>query len=84
MSDVAIVGIGMHAFGRHPITGREQGAIAARRALEDAGIAVVRRRVRVRRLLGRRRGRHAGQRPRPHRRAVHQRRPTAAPPAAAR
>ena len=38
MSDVAIVGIGMHAFGRHPITGREQGAIAARRALEDAGI----------------------------------------------
>ena len=39
MSDVAIVGIGMHAFGRHPISGREQGAIAARRALADAGIA---------------------------------------------
>ena len=38
MSDVAIVGIGMHAFGRHPISGREQGAIAARRALADAGI----------------------------------------------
>jgi len=38
MSDVAIVGLGIHAFGRHPITGREQGAIAARRALEDAGI----------------------------------------------
>ena len=39
MSDVAIVGIGIHAFGRHPISGREQGAIAARRALTDAGIA---------------------------------------------
>ena len=39
MSDVAIVGIGMHPFGRHPISGREQGAIAARRALADAGIA---------------------------------------------
>ena len=37
--DVAIVGIGMHAFGRHPITGREQGAVAARRAMEDAGIS---------------------------------------------
>ena len=39
MSDVAIVGIGMHAFGRHPISGREQGAIATRGALADAGIA---------------------------------------------
>ena len=39
MGDVAIVGIGMHAFGRHPISGREQGAIATRRALADAGIA---------------------------------------------
>jgi acetyl-CoA acetyltransferase len=39
VSDVAIVGIGMHAFGRHPISGREQGAIATRRALADAGIA---------------------------------------------
>ena len=39
MSDVAIVGIGMHAFGRHPISGREQGAVAARRAMEDAGIS---------------------------------------------
>ncbi|MET0458423.1 MAG: thiolase family protein [Ilumatobacteraceae bacterium] len=38
MSDPAIVGIGMHAFGRHPISGREQGAVAARRALVDAGI----------------------------------------------
>jgi acetyl-CoA acetyltransferase len=38
VSDVAIVGIGMHAFGRHPNSGREQGAIAARRALTDAGI----------------------------------------------
>jgi len=39
VSDVAIVGIGLHAFGRHPISGREQGAIATRRALADAGIA---------------------------------------------
>jgi acetyl-CoA C-acetyltransferase len=38
MSDVAIVGIGMHPFGRHPISGREQGAVAARRAMDDAGI----------------------------------------------
>jgi acetyl-CoA acetyltransferase len=37
MSDVAIVGIGMHAFGRNPIS-RDQGAVAARRAMEDAGI----------------------------------------------
>jgi acetyl-CoA acetyltransferase len=36
MSEVAIVGIGMHPFGRHPISGREQGAHAARAALRDA------------------------------------------------
>ena len=35
--DVAIVGIGMHPFGRHPATGLEQGAHAARAALGDAG-----------------------------------------------
>src|SRR5687768_490871 len=34
-----IVGIGMHRFGRTDgVSGREQGALAARRALEDAGI----------------------------------------------
>src|SRR3954464_9311192 len=39
MSDVAIVGLGIHPFGRHEgVTGLEMGAIAARRALEDAGI----------------------------------------------
>lgn len=38
MTDVAIVGIGMHPFGRSPLSGREQGAFAARKALEDAGI----------------------------------------------
>jgi acetyl-CoA C-acetyltransferase len=40
MSDeVAIVGLGMHPFGRHPgVTGLEMAAIAARRALDDAGI----------------------------------------------
>jgi acetyl-CoA acetyltransferase len=36
---VAIVGIGIHPFGRHPgVSGRDQGAFAARRALADAGI----------------------------------------------
>lgn len=40
MTGVAIVGIGMHAFGRHDgVSGREQGAVATRRALKDAGIA---------------------------------------------
>ncbi|MCP5181771.1 MAG: thiolase family protein [Pseudomonadales bacterium] len=39
MTDVAIVGIGMHPFGRHEgVSGMEQGAIAVRRACEDAGI----------------------------------------------
>jgi acetyl-CoA acetyltransferase len=38
-TDVAIVGIGMHEFGRHDgISGMDQGAIAARRALADAGV----------------------------------------------
>ena len=37
--DVAIVGIGMHAFGRHEgVTGMEQGAVAIRKACTDAGI----------------------------------------------
>ena len=39
MTDVAIVGIGMHPFGRHEgVSGREQGVFAARAALADAGI----------------------------------------------
>ena len=38
-TDVAIVGIGMHPFGRHAASGLEQGAFAARAALADAGIA---------------------------------------------
>ena len=38
--DVAVVGVGIHPFGRHDgVTGLEMGAIAARRALADAGIA---------------------------------------------
>lgn len=37
---VAIVGIGIHPFGRTPgVSGREQGARAARAALTDAGVA---------------------------------------------
>lgn len=39
MTDVAIVGIGIHPFGRTPgMSGRAQGAHAARAALRDAGI----------------------------------------------
>ena len=41
-SHVAIVGIGIHPFGRHPgMTGRQQGAYAVREALRDAGIGWV-------------------------------------------
>ena len=37
--DVAIIGIGMHPFGRHDgVSGLEQGAVAARAALQDAGV----------------------------------------------
>jgi acetyl-CoA acetyltransferase len=37
--DVAIVGVGLHPFGRFPgVSGIEMGAIAARRALGDAGV----------------------------------------------
>ena len=36
--DVAIVGIGMHPFGRHEgVSGMDQGVVAVRRALADAG-----------------------------------------------
>jgi acetyl-CoA acetyltransferase len=38
MSDVYIVGTGIHPFGRHKISGLEQGVFAARAALADAGI----------------------------------------------
>jgi acetyl-CoA C-acetyltransferase len=38
MTDVAIVGIGIHPFGRHDLTGRQQGAYAARLAMADAGV----------------------------------------------
>jgi acetyl-CoA C-acetyltransferase len=37
MTDVAIVGTGIHPFGRHESTGMEQGAVAVRAALADAG-----------------------------------------------
>jgi acetyl-CoA acetyltransferase len=37
--DVAIVGVGLHPFGRFPgVTGIEMGAVAIRRALADAGV----------------------------------------------
>jgi acetyl-CoA acetyltransferase len=37
MGDVYIVGAGIHPFGRHDISGLEQGVFAARAALKDAG-----------------------------------------------
>ena len=37
--DVAVVGLGIHPFGRHEgVTGLQMAAIAARRALQDAGV----------------------------------------------
>ena len=36
---VSIVGVGLHPFGRFDISGREMGLIAARAALDDAGVA---------------------------------------------
>jgi acetyl-CoA acetyltransferase len=39
MMDVAIVGVGLHPFGRFPgVSGIEMGAVAIRRALADAGV----------------------------------------------
>ncbi len=39
MTEVAIVGIGMHEFGRHEgVSGMDQGVIAVRRALADAKV----------------------------------------------
>ena len=39
MTDVAVIGIGIHPFGRTPgMSGRAQGAHAARQALRDAGL----------------------------------------------
>ncbi|MCG8443527.1 MAG: thiolase family protein [Caulobacterales bacterium] len=38
MSDVYIVGAGIHPFGRHEVSGLDQGVHAAREALADAGV----------------------------------------------
>ncbi|MEM8936602.1 MAG: thiolase family protein [Pseudomonadota bacterium] len=38
MSDVYIVGIGIHPFGRHDLSGLDQGVFAAREALSDAAL----------------------------------------------
>lgn len=35
---VSIIGIGIHPFGRHALTGKEQGVVAVNRALHDAGL----------------------------------------------
>ena len=36
---VSIIGVGLHPFGRFPISGRQMGVIAAREALADAGLS---------------------------------------------
>jgi acetyl-CoA acetyltransferase len=39
VSDVAVVGLGIHPFGRHPgVSGLQMAAVAARAAMDDAGI----------------------------------------------
>ncbi len=39
MGDVAIIGVGLHPFGRFPgVSGIDMGAVAVRRALADAGV----------------------------------------------
>lgn len=39
VTDVAIIGIGLHRFGRHPgVSALEMGAFAVRKALRDAGV----------------------------------------------
>ena len=85
MTDVAIVGVGIHPFGRHDgVSGLQQGAVADPAGARRRRARLERRPVRRRRQPRRRQRRHAGQRPRAHRAPVRQRRATAAPPAAAR
>ena len=38
MMDVAIVGVGLHPFGRFPLAARQMATVAARAALADAGL----------------------------------------------
>lgn len=38
MSDVYIIGAGIHPFGRHAASGLDQGVFAARQAMQDAGV----------------------------------------------
>ncbi|MEO0549272.1 MAG: thiolase family protein [Pseudomonadota bacterium] len=38
MNDVVIIGAGIHPFGRHDLSGLEQGVFAVRQALLDAGV----------------------------------------------
>ena len=79
MADVAIVGAGIHPFGRHPASGLEQGALATRAALADAGDRVVARGVRLRWLGGGRGRRHTRVTARPDRSSRSSTSPTAAP-----
>ena len=72
--DVAIVGVGLHPFGRFgETTGIEMGAVAIRNALADAGREVGRHPVRVRRQLRDRQPRRGRRAAGSHRHPVHRR-----------
>ena len=74
MDDVAIIGVGLHPFGRFgDKSAFDMGADAIRWPCADAGVAVVRRPVRVRRQLRGRQPRRGRRPARPHRHPLHQR-----------
>ena len=72
VDDVAIIGVGLHPFGRFgPKSAIDMGADAIRAALADAGVAVEGRAVRVRRQLRGRQPRRGHRPARAHRHPVH-------------
>ena len=74
MYDVAIIGVGLHPFGRFPgKSAVEMGADAIRLALGDAGARLARHPVRLRRQLRGRQPRQRGHLPRTDRHPLHQR-----------
>ena len=74
MTDVAIIGVGLHPFGRFgDKTAIEMGADAVDLALTDAGVGLEGHPVRLRRQLGGRPDRPAHRSGRPHRHPVHER-----------
>ena len=72
--DVAVVGVGIHPFGRHEgVTGLQMAAVAARRALADAGVRWEEVDFAAGGSDAGGQRRHLRLQPRPHRPAVHQR-----------